>query len=430
MKETYLVDTNVVLEDPNFYSQLPLSDIIISSLILVELDKLKSERNILGKNARDFLRFLNTCFDKGDISKGFELKCGSTLHMHDASESLLSNTNVDSALIEYARDLNASGKYKKLTLLTNDLNMRLRAKVVGVDTESYDERTRQIDFYQGYTVEDCFDDVDIDDFYKEKEIELEDCEDLSPNEFIHLQSEDNPKKSALGVYVGEGRIKKIKSFSKGVFGIEPRNLKQHFALHALMDPNIHLVILAGPAGTGKTLLACAAGMHQALAEKKFNQVMVSRPIISMGQDMGYLPGDISEKMDPWLKPIYDSMSFLMGSTNDNKGKAAKDLIENGKLAIEPLSYIRGRSIPNQFLLIDEAQNLTPHELKTIITRAGKGTKIVLTGDPYQIDTPKLNKHNNGLIHTINRFRDQRIAASIFLDKTERSELASVAAKVL
>ena len=227
----------------------------------------------------------------------------------------------------------------------------------------------------------------------------------------------------------------IEPNNEGVWGVFPRNIEQTFALEALLDDTIQLVTISGAAGTGKTLLAIAAGLVKTTDEDVYNKLLVSWPIFPLGRDIGYLPGDMEDKLNPWMQPIYDNLELLLGGSMINRGKrimgkSYQELIHQGMLAVEPLTYIRGRSIPNQYFVVDESQNLTPHEIKTILTRAGEGTKIVLTGDPYQIDNPYLDSQNNGLTYVIERFKGDVLSTHITLKKGERSELATKAASLL
>jgi PhoH-like ATPase len=231
---------------------------------------------------------------------------------------------------------------------------------------------------------------------------------------------------------GEEVVPLSRRGSEPIWGIWPKNKEQRFAFDLLLDESVQLVSLVGKAGTGKTLLAIAAGLQQTVEEQRYQKLLVSRPIFPLGRDLGFLPGTLEEKLLPWMKPIFDNVEFLMGlsAADKRKGRSHEELIEMGMLQIEPLTYIRGRSIPNQFMIIDEAQNLTPHEIKTIVTRVGEGTKIVFTGDPYQIDHPYLDASDNGLVHTVKRFQSEGIAGHITLRKGERSELAELAANLL
>jgi PhoH-like ATPase len=259
---------------------------------------------------------------------------------------------------------------------------------------------------------------------------------LYENEFVLLRTSDGSNQTSLGkIAMAEGRTMVrplVRRSRDDVWGIRPRNKEQAFALDALLDDSIHLVTLLGKAGTGKTLLAIAAGLRKVTDEQEFHKLVVSRPIIPMGRDIGYLPGTVEEKLNPWMRPIFDNVEYLMGLTRADKraGRGADELIDMGIIEIEPLTYIRGRSLPNQYLIVDEAQNLTPHEVKTIITRVGEGSKIILTGDPYQIDNPYVDSESNGLTYVVSRFKGESIAATVTLFKGERSELAERAANLL
>jgi PhoH-like ATPase len=255
-----------------------------------------------------------------------------------------------------------------------------------------------------------------------------------PNEFVVLRDRDNPQHSAVGKFSAprQAYVPLIKLPKEGIWGIRPRNKEQSFALDLLLNDEIRLVTIVGKAGTGKTLLAIAAGLHKTMEESAYQKLLVSRPIFPLGRDIGYLPGSVEEKLNPWMQPIFDNVEYLMNLSRSDKklGRGYHELVDLGILEIEPLTYIRGRSIPNQFMIVDEAQNLTPHEVKTIITRVGDGTKIVLTGDPYQIDNPYVDQTNNGLVHVVNRFKQEKLAAHVTLSKGERSPLAELAANLL
>ncbi len=268
----------------------------------------------------------------------------------------------------------------------------------------------------------------IDSFYKEKAVEVE--SQLVSNQYVVLRDASNANHSAIGRFDQNlGAVVTLISPADSIWGIHPRNVEQSFALDCLLNDEIKFVTLVGKAGTGKTLLALAAGLSKTLDEGVFQRLLVSRPIFPMGRDIGYLPGDVEQKLNPWMQPIFDNVEFLMGADQKAAGRA-QELINQGMLNIEPLTYIRGRSIPNQYLIVDEAQNLSPHEIKTIVTRAGSGTKVVLTGDPYQIDNPYVDSANSGLTYSVERFKGQRISSHVTLSKGERSELAELAANIL
>jgi PhoH-like ATPase len=277
--------------------------------------------------------------------------------------------------------------------------------------------------------------IDIDSFYANGELSPPAGVDgVLPNEFALLKDRNAPNHTALSKYNAQRArfVPLLKSLKEGAWGLRPRNKEQSFALDLLLNDEIKLVTIVGKAGTGKTLLAIAAGLQKTMEEQVYQKMLVSRPVFPLGKDIGFLPGTVEEKLNPWMQPIYDNVEFLMGLSRVDKkaGRSYKELIDLGLVAIEPLTYIRGRSIPNQYIIVDEAQNLTPHEVKTIITRVGDNTKIVLTGDPYQIDNPYVDATSNGLVHVVNKFKHERLAGHITLTKGERSALAELASNVL
>jgi PhoH-like ATPase len=315
--------------------------------------------------------------------------------------------------------------------VTKDVNMRIRGDALGLRTVDYEEQGIALDeLYSGAT-EVAIAGADVDRFYADGEVFVD--APLTPNQYVLLRNRDSSGQTALGRYdKGRDRVLPIKKLREGVWGIKPRNKEQHYALDLLLNDDIKLVTLVGKAGTGKTLLALAAGLQKVVEDQSFHKLLVSRPIFPLGRDIGFLPGDIEEKLNPWMQPIYDNIELLLGlSKSDRKdGRSYAELFELGFIEIEPLTYIRGRSLPNVFMIVDEAQNLTPHEVKTIITRAGDGTKIILTGDPYQIDNPYIDSSDNGLTTVVERFKEQGISGHITLSKGERSELAELATTVL
>jgi PhoH-like ATPase len=321
-----------------------------------------------------------------------------------------------------------------VTLITKDINLRLKSDAVGVNAEDYETTDISIDeLYSGQrTVEMDLERIEI--FEKERFLKIEQGEiaNLYPNEYLILTDKNNPFKKALGRYhFRKGGIVPLIRPKEGVWGIHPKNIEQQFALDALLNNEINLVSLVGKAGTGKTLLAIAAGLECAITKQNYSRVLVSRPIVPMGRDLGFLPGDINEKLGPWMQPIFDNIDFLFGNQRArNEMTTWDELINQGLLHVEPLTYIRGRSLPGQYMIVDESQNLTPHEIKTIITRAGEGTKIVLTGDSEQIDNPYLDAINNGLVYTIDKLKGEDIVAHTKLTVGERSPLSEIASKLL
>jgi PhoH-like ATPase len=442
-KKTFVLDTNVLLHDPRAMFSFEDNDVVIPIYVIEEIDAFKKDQSELGRNARQVSRYLDQLRDDGSLSVGVKLDRGGTLRVATTHRALPASVTTDrgqdSKILAVAAELTdeaKKGRVPKVVFITKDTNLRIRADAIGIFTEDFEPEHIVIDeLYKGW--EDM--DVDghlVDKFWAEGGLDLPDPY-YAPNEYICLKDKMNPQRTALGRVKLDAasekyRVTPIDQFKQGVWGIRPRNREQFFALDALLDDKIKLVTLVGKAGSGKTLLAIAAGLLKCTEENVFQRLLVSRPIFPLGKDIGYLPGDVEEKLNPWMQPIFDNVEFLMGLTQKDKrrGRSYKELVDMGMMQIEPLTYIRGRSIPNQYMIVDEAQNLTPHEVKTIISRAGEGTKIVLTGDPYQIDNPYVDQTNNGLVHTVNRFRSEKIAAHITLVKGERSELAEIAANVL
>ncbi len=437
VKKNFVLDTNVLLHDPNAVFAFEDNTVIIPIYVIEEIDRFKRDLSELGRNAREISRTLDNLRKDGHLATGVELSRGGTLRVGFTSKQLPAEISqaehlVDNRILAVALDVRDKDPNSRCVLVTKDVNLRIRADALGLEAEDYDhDRVEITELYTG-VVEMEFDALQIDLFYSQGWLPLPDPYHF-PNEFVHLKDRTNPSHSALGrVALEQERIVNITRLKDGVWGLRPRNKEQSFAIHLLMDDNIKLVTLVGKAGTGKTLLAIAAGLHKATEENIYQRVLVSRPIFPLGRDLGYLPGTVEEKLSPWMQPIFDNVEFLMGLSNAEKkgGRSYKELIDLGILQIEPLTYIRGRSIPNQFMVVDEAQNLTPHEVKTIVSRAGENTKIVLTGDPYQIDNPYMDSTNNGLVHVVNRFRQERIAGHVTLFKGERSPLAELAANLL
>ena len=373
---------------------------------------------------------------QGNLAEGVDLPEGGHLRVAFSERRLPTamtsvGHEVDSRIIAVALDVKDQGPEKPTILVSKDVNLRIRADALGLVAADYEhDRTRLDELYTGvFEVEVDGDTVDA--FYREGE--MPPPEDAKPNAFVQLIDRGNPSHGAMGRVEPNGqRVVKLPTKRDRVWGIGARNREQSFALNLLLDDRIKLVTIVGKAGTGKTLIALAAALHKAHEEKVYQRVLVSRPIFPLGRDIGYLPGDIEEKLRPWMQPIFDNLELLMGLTSEDRrnGRSYEEMLHLGMLEVEPLTYIRGRSIPDQFLIVDEAQNLTTHEVKTIVSRAGEGTKIILTGDPYQIDNPYMDATSNGLVHTVNRLRGQTIAGHITLRKGERSELAELAANIL
>jgi PhoH-like ATPase len=429
-----VMDTNVILFDALALTKFHDADVHIPISVIEEVDRFKRDQGENGRNARQFSRFVDMLREKGSLSSGVQLDERDTVIYVNADFSTtglptdFDQTKADNRILATAMALKQQHPRNKVELITKDINLRIKADVLGVPARDYEpEGQTQDDLYEGYLELDLSPDQ-IETFYREKRIVLD--AKLYANQYIIMKDSANPNRSAIGRYSHiEKAIVPLLAGTNGIWGIHARNVEQSFALDCLLNDEILFVSLVGKAGTGKTLLAIAAGLHKTLDEGIFQRLLVSRPIFPMGRDIGYLPGDIEQKLNPWMQPIFDNVEFLMGADKKAAGRA-QELINQGMLNIEPLTYIRGRSIPKQYLIVDEAQNLTPHEIKTIITRAGSGTKVVLTGDIYQIDNPYVDSANSGLTYAVEKFKGHGIAAHVTMTKGERSELAELAANIL
>jgi PhoH-like ATPase len=353
---------------------------------------------------------------------------------HNAKDNghiVFGNKTVDSRIVAMAKAIQNETPKIKTIVVSKDINLRVKANALGLEAEDYEtDRIFVTDLYTGM-FEISVSSEAINTFRAKGELEVPGDKKYFPNEYCTLIDETNPKRTALTKVDASGRkLLPIVDSKEGVWGIRPRNREQHFAFDALLDDRVKLVTLMGKAGTGKTLMAMAAGLRRTALDREFRRVIVARPTISMGKEIGFLPGTMEEKLSPWMQPIHDALEMLSDLNMGQESRRAGDLLRNGSIVVEALSYIRGRSIANQFMIIDEAQNLTPLEAKTIVTRVGHGTKIVFTGDPYQIDNPYVDSSSNGFNYIVSKFREQPIAAHIELQKGERSELAELAANLL
>jgi PhoH-like ATPase len=437
--KNFILDTNVLLHDPQAMFKFQDNNIIIPITVIEEVDRFKKDMNETGRNARMISRILDTMREKGSLAVGISLPGQGSLRVELFSETYLRRLPVDlrvdsgdNRILAVALDMRDRFPDMPLIFVTKDTNLRIKADAIGLAAEDYESDKIDIqDLYSGTRSIDVPADA-VDRFYGQGWLEAP--EGLLPNEFITIVDESNPSHSAICRNDPDNaRIVPVRKVPKdGIWSIHPRNREQAFALDVLMDDTIKLVSLVGKAGTGKTLLAIAAGLHKTAEENVYNRLLVSRPVFPMGKDIGFLPGDIEEKLTPWMQPIFDNVELLISGHESEKrhSKGYKELMAMGLLDIEPLTYIRGRSIPKQYMIVDEAQNLTPHEIKTIVTRVGEGTKIILTGDPYQIDNPYVDSSSNGLSYLVEKFKGERIAAHVTLSKGERSELAELAANLL
>ncbi|MFN7906432.1 MAG: PhoH family protein [Pseudobdellovibrionaceae bacterium] len=430
-----VLDTNVILFDSQAILKFKNSDVHIPISVIEEIDRFKRDQGENGRNARQFSRFVDVLRSKGNLTQGVQIDNSDSLVYINADMNIaglpaeIDLIKADNRILMTAMALQKQHPRMIVELISKDINLRIKADVYGINAKDYEpDNNSQEDLYEGYQEVSLAPEL-IDSFYKNKRLEIPDSK-FYANQYLIMKDANNPNHSSIGRYSQkEKAIVPVISPADSIWGIHGRNVEQSFALDCLLNDEILFVSLVGKAGTGKTLLAIAAGLFKTLDEGRFQRLLVSRPIFPMGRDIGYLPGDIEQKLNPWMQPIFDNVEFLMGADKKASGRA-QELINQGMLNIEPLTYIRGRSIPKQYLIVDEAQNLTPHEIKTIVTRAGSGTKVVLTGDIYQIDNPYVDSANSGLTYVVERFKGHPIAAHVTLTKGERSELAELAANIL
>ncbi len=443
MKKIFVLDTNILLSDPNSILQFDDNDVVIPISVIEEIDNFKKDQSETGRNAREVSRILDKIRKKGALSSGIPLfderKDSGLLFVYlgtnmDVLPELLEK-NTDNHIL--STGLNLQKKYansKKVVIITKDSNLRIKADAFGLSAEDFEADKVDVSHLYNGVIEVSVNSSVINELYSERTVHM-DLDGVHPNEFVVVKDENDEKQQVFGMFDEElGGVRMLENDHENIWGVYPRNREQTFGLSALLNDDIKLVTLSGSAGTGKTLLAIAAGLAKTTDEDVYQKMLVARPIFAMGKELGYLPGDLDEKLNPWMQPLHDSLDFLLGGGNPSRqkhlSKGYHELINQGILSIEPLTYIRGRSLPNSFFVVDESQNLTPHEVKTIMTRVGEGAKIVLTGDPFQIDNPYIDSTNNGLTYVIERFKGSKVAAHVTLKQGERSELATLAAKLL
>lgn len=433
----FVLDTNVVLYDFHSIYSFQDNNVVIPITILEEVDKFKRGNEIINFNAREFTRELDNLIGDQMLKEGVKLPSGGVIVVDtnvqkDAElKEIFWEDKPDHRILTVAYNLALEYGFKKVILVSKDINLRMKAKSVGVLAQDYETgKVKDIDeLYKGKNLVEGIESHVIDTIYKDGFIEYDKVGvDIKPfpNEYFILR---NGVKSILTTYNHEKNAF-ILVEKKRAYGIQPRNAEQTFALHALMDNDIKLATLSGKAGTGKTLMALAAALEK---RKDYKQILLARPIIPLSnRDIGYLPGDVSSKLDPYMQPLFDNLTVIKHQYKEESSEFTRitDMLKNEKLMITPLAYIRGRSLSKVFFIIDEAQNLTPHEVKTIITRAGEGTKIVFTGDPYQIDTPYLDSRSNGLTLLIDKMKGQNLYGHVTMEKGERSDLAELASNLL
>lgn len=444
MKKIFVLDTNVLLHDPQAIFAFDDNEVIIPAVVLEEIDSKKRLADELGRNARSVSRLLDKMREKGRLHEGIALPSGGLLKVELNHRSFMrvqemfgemSNDNrILAVALNYHLEQEESEEEKRgIVLVSKDVLVRIKADVLGLEAQDYlsDRVVVSSDFYSGYMTLYVHPAV-IDEFYTYRFLTVNNLHltvRLNPNEFVILRDEMGTSKSALLKVSQDGaRLEPLFLSNDPVWGITARNAQQRMALELLLNDDIPLVTLTGKAGTGKTLLALAAGLLKTEDEHKYKKLLIARPVVPMGKDIGYLPGEKEEKLRPWMQPIYDNLEYLFDTKK--AGDIDKILMGMGSIQVEALTYIRGRSIPGQFIIIDEAQNLTKHEVKTIVSRVGEGSKIVLMGDPEQIDHPYLDSISNGLTHIVERFKGEGTSGHMTLEKGERSKLAQLAADLL
>ena len=437
-KQKYFVlDTNVLLHNADSLTSFSDNHVVLPMTVIEELDKFKRQNDELGRNARSVIRHLDSLRMRGTLKNGVPMDNGGTLTItveyKGMPGSLLDMSVPDNRILAVANSLHQTGN--KVIFVSKDINARLKADALGIDVMDFEKQKCNIDdLYTGWRNVVVPGEV-IDRFHQNKDsLETEGFE-FFPNEFILLQDELNPKHSGLGRALDKTHLTHLGSHNEHAWKVRPRSKEQRMALELLLNPEVNLVTLIGQAGTGKTLLALAAGLECVIHRGSQEKLLVSRPVIPMGKDIGYLPGTKDEKLLLWMQPIFDNLTYLMRhdrrlDDEDTVQMKVNKLIKEQLVELDALTYIRGRSIPRQYVIIDEAQNLTPHEVKTIISRAGENTKMVFTGDPYQIDNPYLDSSSNGLSYADERLKGHGIYGHITLSKSERSPLSAIAADLL
>lgn len=429
-EKTFIIDTNVLIHRPDAILSFKGCVVVLPMWVLEELDRLKTFSDERGRNARRAIRFLDTAGQKGNLAEGVRIDNGTTLKVVASQPKKIPNDffedKADNKIILTAWQIQQEGG--QVFFVSKDINARVKATALGIKAVDYEKQ--KVDITKLYT---GFSSIDV---RPEAYAQLRDSgslewpEDLPPNHFLLLRDRDH-EDEIIGRFVQErAALEFVDHKLPAVAGIRPLNDEQRIALDLLCNPEIELVSLVGKAGTGKTLLALAAGLKQTLEDKTYKRVLVSRPVIPMGKDIGYLPGAKDEKLSHWMRPLFDNLEFILSVYHKQNVKTPDQLIANNTIELEALSYIRGRSLPSQFIIIDEAQNLSPHEVKTIVSRAGADAKVVLTGDPFQIDSPYLDANSNGLTYLVEAFKGQSIFGHVLMTRSERSHLAELAAELL
>ncbi len=432
--KTFVIDTNVLIHRPDAIFSFKESEVVIPLWVLEELDKLKTFSDEKGRNARRAIRHLDQIGSHGNLAEGVKMENGSIIrvmlsHGQKVPGDLLIE-KMDNKIIMVALSLQEEGR--QVFFVSKDINARVKATALGIRSVDYEKQKVNAEkLYQGYTQQDASAET-LRALRDEGSIAWPD--NVCPNHYYILsqrskEQDDNESELARFDPLSH-RLRHIDYRMPSVAGVQALNHQQRMAFDLLLDPTVALVSLLGKAGTGKTLLAIASGIKQVMEDKLYQRVLVSRPVIPMGKDIGFLPGSKDEKLSHWMQPLFDNIEYILTVYKKQNVKNVEQLLSTKVIELEALSYIRGRSLPEQFIIIDEAQNLTPHEVKTIVSRAGEGSKVVLTGDPYQIDSPYLDASSNGLSYLVEAFKNQSISGHVSLAKSERSKLAELAAELL
>lgn len=437
MRKNFVLDTNVLLHDSNCLRMFADNIVNIPIYVIEELDTFKKDQSELGRNARRVAREIDNCREVGNLREGVAMANGGTIRVVLDKAKLLTDFSVehkmDDSILASALYLAQHEQDVPVVFVTKDTNLRIRADALGLYAEDYDREGKELSELYGGTAELEVDPALVDALYQDGGFDVLRLGDVKvfPNQYLTLRSASAHNRTVLARVAGE-RVEPVMRIKNSVWGVQPRNREQTFALDMLLRDDIQMCTLVGKAGTGKTLLAIAAGLQSVTDGEKYRKLLVSRPIFPMGRDLGFLPGTVDEKLNPWMQPIHDNIDFLTGLSagKGQKINTYNDLLHSGVLEVEALTYIRGRSLPSVFMIVDEAQNLTPHEVKTVLTRVGHGTKIVFTGDPQQIDHAYLDSVNNGLTYLVEKFKNESLAAHVTLSKGERSPLAELAANIL